>query len=189
MIKLISLSIMMFAASVHADELKLDETYSISFQHTESFSPSIIHDPADQFRPSLLIIHHKTDGSEDFYAKVQFLKIDSAKAENGIDSAVHGLVESQCSEMVNTSIENEARVLALPGETLGYYCTLTDKSVEPDDAKGPSKYRVIAFSSVSYSDLINTAVAFSNSTDDQLFKDYLELLSSIKIVQNPPVKP
>ena len=187
--KLIFVLIMILAISAQADELKLDEAYSINFQRTESFTPSIIHDPADQFRASLLVIHHKTDGSEDFYAKVKFLKFDSEKEMQEIDSAMHNYVKTKCSEMVNTSIENEVRVNALPGDALGYYCTLTDKSVDTVDAKGPGKYRFITFSAVRNSQYVYMAVAFSNSTDNQLFKDFLLLLPSVRIVEVPPVEP
>ena len=93
------------------------------------------------------------------------------------------------SEMVNTSIENEVRVNALPGDALGYYCTLTDKSVDTVDAKGPGKYRFITFSAVRNSQYVYMAVAFSNSTDNQLFKDFLLLLPSVRIVEVPPVEP
>ncbi len=181
--KILAAALMLFSSSVaNADELKLDATYSIHFKKTQSFSPKIIHAPANQFRPSIIAVYHKEDGSEDFYGEIQLNKIDESITEKEIEHVMRGYVESKCTGMLHTAIEDEILVKDLPGETAGQYCTLTDKAVSVEDAKGPNNYRFITLSAASQADVIYTSIAFSNSAGGRFLMDFLELLSSIKII-------
>ncbi|THJ18873.1 MAG: hypothetical protein CAF45_016545 [Nitrospira sp. CG24E] len=155
----------------------------VNFERPSGFEVKVSRDPDDEFRPTLKFSHVATSGIKDFGFKVSIHTSEREKLRD--ESFAIELMSDLCGRLEAGAVEGTVPIRKIK-ETDVWYCYATDAKLQNESALPPGSYRHITVAFSRHEGYGFTAIAYSQSINDSLFRDFLDTMSTLRARESTP---
>jgi hypothetical protein len=165
-------------------QFPLSDTEFLNYELPSGFEFKTSRDPDDQFRFALNFSHFGQSPFRDLGSKVFLFKateedLDSLKT----DQQKRDFLAVDCEYFERGSVERKTKIQKFKGESDVFYCSFTDESLVDQENLLPGQFRHVTVALVINNKFEFLARAYSNSVENNTFKDFLKIMSTLNVTE------
>ncbi|MFO0705453.1 MAG: hypothetical protein U0412_01260 [Nitrospira sp.] len=170
--------------SLRAEEVEFSKGRFVTYDKPEGFKAVVAHDPDDQFQPTLKFSHFSPSGIKDFGFKIDIHPADPGMLRQ--DEFAAELMSDLCGRLDAGSVEGTVPIRKRQGDNDVWYCYATDAKLQKASVLPPGSYRIISVAFSRYEGYGFTAIAYSQSVSDSLYRDFLNTMANLSVRESIP---